>query len=76
MLLKIYDRKYIPKDSKLAARYVDRETGDIVLLYQVDRTIRVRIKGSGIVNDPLAGMSPAAKRKVYGKIRAKRKPRP
>jgi hypothetical protein len=75
MKLRIVDRKYIPRQGRLAARYIDKETGDIVFLYQMDYTVRVRVPSNEVVSDPLAGMSPAARRKYHGKIRSKRKRR-
>lgn len=73
--MKIVDRKYIPRDGRLAARYIDRETGDVVYLYQVDYTVRVRVPSGDVVSNPFAGMSPAAKRKSLARVRAKRKRR-
>jgi hypothetical protein len=40
---KIKTRRYAPKDSKLSARYIDQETGDLIELYAVSDTVIVRI---------------------------------
>ena len=40
---KIKTRRYAPKNSKLAARTIDPNTGDMLELYSVEDTVVVRI---------------------------------
>lgn len=68
--MKIINRKYIPADGLLAARYIEKETGDTILLYHVDKTIRVRIPKSEI-NNPYAAIAPSRMPKYKSKKRKK-----